>query len=266
MNNFKDFTLKTHQTTNNQSENGKFPDFIIVGGQRCGTTSLYKNLILNLDVTPATKKEIHFFDNNYHKGLGWYKNQFIESLCTGEATPYYIFHPHSLRRIANDLPNVKIIVILRNPVDRAYSHYQMVVRNKHETLSFEEAINEEITRLNGELDKMINDENYYSFSHQHFSYLARGIYISQLKNVFRYFKKNQILVVSSENFFNNPFNTIKHVSKFLGISYNYKFPIKIYNKGNNKPMKENTRKKLEKYYSSYNKKLYEYLGENFDWE
>ena len=132
----KDFTLTSQQTTKNESKNGKFPDFIIVGGQRCGTTSVYNNLISNPDVTPATKKEIHFFSDNYHKGLTWYQNQFKKSLCTGEATPYYIFHPHSLRRISNDIPNVRIIILLRNPVDRAYSHYWLEVRLKNEHLSF----------------------------------------------------------------------------------------------------------------------------------
>jgi len=262
---FKEPTLKSSQTTINESENGKFPDFIIVGGQRCGTTTLYNNLISNSDVTAATQKEIHFFDNHYHEGLTWYKNQFKKSLCTGESTPYYIFHPHSLRRISNDIPNVKIIILLRNPVDRAYSHYWFESREKNEHLSFEDAINEEPARLKGELDKMINDENYYSFAHQHFSYLTRGIYISQLKNVFRYFKKNQILIISSENFFKNPSNTLKQVSNFLEISDNYKFPIKVYNKSNNITMNENTRNKLEKYFVKYNKELYNFLGNDFDW-
>jgi len=261
----KGSTLKSQQTSKNESENGKFPDFIIVGGQRCGTTSLYNNLISNPDVTPATQKEIHFFDNNYHKGLSWYKDKFKESLCTGEATPYYIFHPHSLRRISNDIPNVKIIILLRNPVERAYSHYWLAVRHKNEHLSFEDAINEEDVRLKDEFDKMINDESYYSFVHQRFSYLSRGKYIFQLKNVFKYFKKNQIHIVGSENFFNEPSNTLKQISKFLEISDNYKFPIKVYNKGNNPPMNKDIQKKLEKYFANFNEELYSFLEKDFGW-
>jgi len=265
MTHFKNFALKSQQTTKNESKNGKFPNFIIVGGQRCGTASLYNYLISNLDVTPAVKREIHFFDKSYGRGLTWYKTQFKNSLCIGESTPYYMFHPHSLRRISNDIPDVKIIILLRNPVDRAYSHYGLEIRMKKEHLSFEDAIYEEPDRLKGELDKMINNDKYYSFSHQQFSYLLRGIYISQMKNVFRYFKKNKILVICSEDFFKDPHKTLKQVSKFLKISDDYQFPFKVYNKGNNSPMNENTRERLSKYFKNYNKELYSFLGKDFGW-
>src|SRR5438552_2173012 len=97
------------------------PQFIIIGAQRCGTTSLYNYLIKHADVMPAATKEIHFFDLNYRKGIDWYYSQFPDHYhgrITGEASPYYLFHPHVAGRIKAALPGVKLIVLLRNPTDR----------------------------------------------------------------------------------------------------------------------------------------------------
>ena len=101
-----------------------FPDFIIIGAQMCGTTSLYDYLAKHPNVLLSYVKEIHFFDHSYNKGLLWYRSFFPLRIIkgkrmTGEASPYYIFHSHSAKRIAKTLPSVKLIVMLRNPVDRS---------------------------------------------------------------------------------------------------------------------------------------------------
>ena len=93
---------------------------------------------------------------------------------TGEATPYYLFHPHAAGRLAELIPHAKLIVLLRDPVTRALSHYQHNLAMRCESLSFEEAIQAEPERLAGELEKMMNDPAYYSYNHQQYSYLARG--------------------------------------------------------------------------------------------
>jgi len=130
------------------------PDFIIIGVQRGGTTSLYKYMTKHPKIIPALKKEIHFFDNKFGKGLSWYESQFMqnpffcllkrkrksEDTITGEASPYYIYHPHVPKRISKILPNVKLIAILRNPIERAFSHYNHEVRLGAEKLSFEDAL------------------------------------------------------------------------------------------------------------------------------
>src|SRR5215471_396843 len=139
------------------------PDFLIIGGQRCGTASLYYYLTEQHGIISAATKEVHFFDDFYTRGLDWYRAQFatvtykyyIESVLrhpfiTGEASPYYIFHPHAPRRIAQVLPHVKIIALLRNPIDRAYSQHWLEVKGKYETLPFEEAIKREPERIAGE--------------------------------------------------------------------------------------------------------------------
>src|SRR5437588_2037479 len=159
---------QTYRTMTNQVR--LLPDFLIIGGQRCGTTSLYYYLINYPGISPACTKEVHFFDVNFEKGPGWYRAQFPtvigksyakyarkHSLITGEASPYYLFHPHAPRRISALIPKVKLIALLRNPVDRAFSQHWLEVQSGYETLSFKEAIESEQERLAGEWEKMLED-------------------------------------------------------------------------------------------------------------
>ena len=112
-----------------------------------------------------------------------------KKFLTGEATPTYLHHPLTAKRISELLPNIKLIILLRNPIDRAYSHYQMEKRLGYEELTFEEAINFETSRLEGESEKMFKDPNYYSYERQIYSYLTSGIYVDQLKLWMNYFSK-----------------------------------------------------------------------------
>lgn len=253
------------------------PDFIIIGAQRCGTTSLYNTLANHPFIAPALKKEIHFFDVNFRKGLVWYKAHFPlygrkyltqvrkQNVLTGEASPYYIFHPHVPKRIAELLPQVKLIALLRNPVDRAYSHYHHEVRKGFESLSFEDAIEREQERLRIETVKMLEDENYYSFNHRHYSYLSRGIYVDQLRVWMRFFSREQILILKSEDFYEHPPSVIKRIVEFLRLPYwnfsvNGQYSYQPYSK-----MDITIRKRLIDYFDPYNQELYEYLSINLGW-
>ncbi len=180
------------------------PDMIIIGAMKCGTTSLFRYLAEHPDFFPPMTKEIHFFDSKYDQGLDWYRRRFPTKIkrltcrlrgrriITGEASPYYMFHPHAMRRIASILPTVKLIVLLRNPVDRAYSHYHYEVKHGREQLTFEEAIDAEPGRLAGELDKMLQDEGYFSVHYGRHAYLRRGIYVEQLKACRALFRKRAV--------------------------------------------------------------------------
>lgn len=201
----------THPIRMRTSSIRTLPDFIIIGGMKCATTALYFYLAKHPKVIPAVRKEVHFFDSHYSKGLDWYRGHFpfyrnyipivssSKEFITGEASPNYMIYPHAPKRIAETLPKAKLIVVLRNPVDRAYSHYKHQVRVGKETLSFEEAIDREDERIEGELEKMIEDETYVSLKYSLFSYLHRGIYVDQLKAWFNYFKREQILILETEN-------------------------------------------------------------------
>src|SRR5947209_12357751 len=153
------------------------PDFLIIGGERCGTSSLYYYLTEQPSIISASTKETHFFDENFAKGIDWYRAQFPfvlqkqytkkvlkQDFLTGEGTPYYMLYPHAPRRTFELVPQVKLIALLRNPVDRAYSKYWIEKMGEFDTWSFEDAIKGEQERIAGELEKMLNDVNYYSYS------------------------------------------------------------------------------------------------------
>ena len=183
---------------------GNKPDFIIIGAQKGGTSSLFNYLSQHSQIQLPSVKEIHFFDYNYGKGIEWYRKQFpgkfIRLKITGEASPYYLFHPLVPQRVFSCCPNAKFIVLLRNPVDRAYSHFMMEKKRGDEPLTFEEAINIEPQIINNEENKIINNPEYRSISHQRSSYLARGMYYSQIKRWLNYFPKKQFLFIKSESF------------------------------------------------------------------
>jgi len=249
------------------------PKFLIIGTQRAGTTSLYQYLIQHQEILPSKIKETHFFSNNFHKGLSWYESQFSfpqdspvnhQNSITGEATPYYIFHPLSPKRIAKIIPDVKIIILLRNPVDRAYSHYNHIVKLGHENLSFEDAIKIESERLEGEEKKIL--EGNYSFNHQHFSYISRSRYVDQLRVWLKLFPKNHIMIIKSEEFFDKPENILSKVFSFLKLSnMNFK-KFEKFNEGEYKPIDSTTKEKLINYFKPYNEQLYNLLGKNFHWD
>jgi hypothetical protein len=187
-------------------------------------------------------------------------------LITGEATPYYIYHPHVPHRIAKRLPNAKIIMMLRSPVDRAYSHFLHNRKLNVEPLSFEEAIEKEAERLEGELENMMNDHNYYSYKHQMYSYLDRGLYIGQVKNWMKRFSKDQVLIIKSEEFFQNPSCIFRKTLDFLNLPRFELREYRKYNASDSTPMCPHTREYLVDYFSPSNQALYEYLNMDLDWD
>jgi hypothetical protein len=254
---------------------GTLPNFIVVGTQKGGTTELYDQLALHPNIAPAFAKEVHYFDANFDKGVDWYTAFFPRALepyknnppecITGEASPCYIFHPDVARRVWATVPRVKIILMLRNPVDRAYSHYHHEVRLGYETLPFETAIDREHERLAGEKEKMLEDEHYYSDNYMHYSYLTRGVYVDQVKPWYELFPKEQILLLKSEEFFADTSATMSRVHEFLGVpdvetvkpTRHKSFP---YPK-----MDQSVRRRLIEYFKPFNQQLYDYLDRDFSW-
>ena len=202
------------------------PDFVIIGTQRGGTTSLYEYLIAHPRVAPAAEKETHYLDRRYANGEEWYRSQFAAArrdrpwrrrMVTGEATPYYLFHPHAPRRLAELVPGAKLIAVLRHPVDRALSHHRHEVRMGHEPLPFERAVAVEDERLAGEAERMLADETYRSHALEHHSYLARGRYAEQLAAWLARYPRERMLILRSEDLFARPGETYRRVLEFLGL-------------------------------------------------
>ena len=255
------------------------PDYLIIGAQRAGTTSLYKYLIQHPGVGAAfLGKGAHFFDTSYSGDLDSYRAHFPTraqkwyvkvrhgmELVTGEASPYYLAHPHVPFRIAQALPDVKLIVLLRDPVERAYSHYQHELARGFETLSFEEAIEAEPRRLQGELERMRADPAYNSFSYQHHTYLTRGRYAEQLETWYSLFPRRQILVLASEDFFADPDRVYGRVLEFLGLPPESLARYETFNPRRYEDMDEETRRRLVEYFAEPNQRLYELEGVDFGW-
>jgi hypothetical protein len=254
------------------------PSFIVVGGQRCGTNSLYEYIAAHPLVGRALPlPEVHFFDVSFHRGVGWYRGHFpvkyrpswrkgsAGQRITGESSPYYMFHPLAIQRIAECLPKVKLIVLLRNPVDRAYSHFNHERARGHEPYSFQEAIAREKDRLQGEEEKILADHSYRSFNHQHFSYLSRGVYVDQLERILAYHSGERILVLSSEELFTEPRQTHLRTLEFLGLPV---LPLARYpqlNPGTYTGLNPTLRRRLSEHFGEENERLYRLLGRDLGW-
>lgn len=253
---------------------GCLPDFVIVGTQKGGTTELYEQLIRHPQVKSAFAKEVHFFDANYEKGMDWYRAFFPRQpdlpapgrYITGEASPCYLFHPNAARRARLSVPQAKIVMLLRDPVSRAYSHYHHEVRLGHETFSFEEAIAREPERLAGEKERMLADEHYYSERYMHYSYLARGVYVDQVKSWCEHYPGSQLLVLQSEDFFAQMDRVMRQVYAFLDIAYMPPAKLKKHKTFPYRKMDEGMRQYLREYFAPYNRQLCDYLGREFAWE
>jgi len=255
------------------------PDFLIIGAQKCGTTALYDMLVKHPQILESSRKEVHFFDRNFVKGLYWYRRHFPtrwELWCikqryrkpavTGEATPIYLFHPLAAERVHLKLPNIKLICILRDPVDRAYSHYQHEVRFGMESLSFEEALNQEAERLEGEEIKVRKDPYYRPFRLAHYSYQARGFYLQQLQQWWKWFGKEQILVLFNEDLRRDYLSLLNRVFQFIGVDQVLQWEKRSSNEGEYKEMPGHLRKRLAGLYQPANQLLSQTLGMSVPWD
>jgi hypothetical protein len=256
-------------------ETGALPDFVIIGERKCGTTFLYHLLTQHPLVEPCAKKELHFFDALFDEGIGWYRRCFpaprLEDgrrTITGEATPY-MSHRLAPERMAKVVPEARLIALLRNPVERTYSDYQQVVRKGRETRIFEEAIGAaEKARSSGRGGRSPELEDRAGLDRH--GYFSRSIYVDKLLRWSEFFPREQMLVLKSEDFFENPHQTLKSVLEFLGLPEWEPEASEIIPRKRNKGSYEEemdpaTRRRLEEYFEPHNRRLYGYLGVDLGW-
>lgn len=254
------------------------PDFLILSAGRCGSTSLFAILGAHPQVLEPSHKELHFFDRNYERGLDFYRRLFPlaahrralerrlgRPVVTGEATTYYLLHPAVPERAAAAVPDAKLIVILRNPVDRAYSHYQLSVRNGDEPLSFEAALAAEESRLAGAEERLAADPSYDSPAHRTNSYVARGLYLEQLERWEACFPAEQFLLLRSEDFFGDPTGVVGKVTAFLGLEPHPGPLPPPRNQADYEEMRPDARRWLQERFDEPNRRLAEHLGADFRW-
>jgi hypothetical protein len=258
---------------------GALPDFVVIGGKKCGTTFLYQLLGQHPLVQPAASKELHFFDALFDEGAEWYRQCFPaprwedgRRTITGEASPY-MAHRYAPERMAQVVPQARLIALLRNPVERAYSDYQMVARKDREHKTFEEAIGLEEPAEAGKArpnEGETSEDEDHAVLDEDSEYLSRGVYIDQLLRWAEFFPREQLLVLKSEDFFESPNETLKLVLDFLDLPEwepeSEELMASKRNEGRyEREMDPVTRRRLEAYFEPHNRRLYEFLGKDFGW-
>lgn len=250
------------------------PDFLIIGAQKCGTTFLYNNLVLHTDVAQALTKEVHYFDTHFERGERWYRAHFARKtellrgdrrVLTGESSPYYIFHPCVARRAAACVPGARLIALLRDPVERAYSHYHHNVRQGHEKLSFEEALEAEAARTVGERERLLQRDETRSEPLLRYTYQARGLYADQIEEWMRYFPREQLIVLESERLVHESGSVLEEAQRFLGLTPQPEKSPGRHNAGEYGPMEPSIRDRLTNYFRPHNERLFAFLGRRFSW-
>jgi hypothetical protein len=246
------------------------PSFLIIGAQKAGTTSLHAYLSQHTEVSSPVTKELHFFDHQFARGTGWYRAHFPRSrsdtVITGESTPYYLFHPLAPARAAEVLPGCKLIVVLRNPIDRAYSHHNYACGLGFEELGFEQALAAEAKRLEGEEELLLADPNYRSWAHQHYSYLSRGRYAGQLERWLELFAPERLLVLSAEDLFAEPLRVVSETQRFLGLELEAPADMEAKNARSYAPIPAAARAELSAAFEPHNQRLYRLVGRDFGWD
>lgn len=255
------------------------PGFLICGAQRCGTTSMYRTLSQHPGVLKAVlHKGVHYFDNHYDRGFGWYKAHFPLELTarrlaqqigyrplTFESSPYYMFHPLAAERIDKDLPGVKLLVLLRDPVERAYSAHAHELARGYETEPFERAVELEESRLEGMTERLVSDPSYQSHSHQHHGYVSRGQYVDHLVRLESIVGRDRLYVVDSGDFFTDPEPAFAGVLDFLGLPAESGIRFERHNARPRSPLSAELRERLDAHFQPYDEKLAAWWGRTPSW-
>ena len=249
------------------------PDFIIIGAQKAGTTSLYAYLSAHPQVRPGLFKEAHFFDLRFDLGERWYRSVFPlrarlnrAHAITGEASPYYLFHPLAAERAASVVPHARLIVLLRDPVERAWSHYRHEVAAGHEQLSFLAALEAESRRLAGAEEAVRTGTSpELAENHRRFGYVARGRYADQLERWFSVFGRDQVLVLRAEDLFGDPAETWRRTQEFLGLRHALHEDFAAHNAQPSVNFPAGARELLDEAFRKPNEDLAALLGPEFTW-
>ena len=253
------------------------PDFLILGAQKGGTTALYAYLREHPAIVGPPWKEVSFFDRHFWRGESWYRGHFPNQLylrrmrgrvgvapVVGEASPSYLFHPLAPERVAQLVPTAQLIVLVRNPIDRALSHFHHEVALGREPLAFEQALAQEEGRMAGEVERL-RDPRYFSHAWWNYTYVSRGRYAEQLERWLEHFPREQLLVVPSEDLLDRPNEAYAQVLEFLGApSHELSSYPRIFTRDYSE-MAPETRATLRDVFAEPNRRLYELLGRDLGW-
>jgi hypothetical protein len=265
------------------------PDFLLIGTKRGGTTSLYYDLLTVPQIVtlfPSARylpkanetKGMHFFDSNYHRGLRWYRSylptersreraqrRIGRPVIVGEASPYYLFHPLAAERAHAAVPEAKLLLLLRDPVQRTYSHWKERRRSNAEPLDFDAALAAEESRLAGEEQKLIDDPRYYSYAHEQQSYVAQSRYVRALRRWADLYGMDRIHVVASEEYYADQSGTVARVARFLGVDGSSVAAGARMNAAPGEKLSPELRARLSAMFADDNARLEEMIGRSLPW-
>jgi hypothetical protein len=246
-------------------ESRALPDAVILGAQKSGTSSLHHYLVQHPGVIAPLRKEVHYFDVNHGRGEAWYRAHFGRTGQPGlnlDSSPYYLFHPAVPQRLRALLPEARLIVLLRDPVRRAYSHYWHERDKGRERLDFAAALAAEPARLGDSEAALATGRLQRSAAHQHFSYLARGRYAEQLERWFAVFPRGQILVLRFEDLAREPLAVLNRALAFLDLPPAESVSLEARNTRRYPPLEEATAVRLREYFAPHERRLAALLGES----
>ena len=242
------------------------PDFIIAGASKCGTSSIYHYLSRHPQILLPHKKEIDFYWQHYERGIDWYLAHFPtisdrSDFLTGEATPNYLRFPQVAQRIKDTFPQTKIILLLRNPVDRAISWHYHKLNSGLTNVDLSTAIAMEIERLATVSEAEITNTGYYNPDN-----IMSSLYYYKIKPWIETLGREQFLILKSEDFYLNPIDNMERVFEFLGLpGCTLKHYPKV-NAGSYSDVDPQIKQTLSDYFAPYNRQLEEYLGIEFGWD
>jgi Sulfotransferase domain len=247
------------------------PSFVIVGAQRSGTTTLYRVLSEHPSIVrPTVSKGIGYFDLQHHRGMRWYRAHFPLSLTARlksggdaqafESSGYYLFHPLAASRIARDLPDTKVVVVVREPVERAYSAHRHELARGFETEPFEKALELEGQRTYGEAERLAADPWYQSLEHRHHAYLARSRYSEQIERFIDEVGAQRVYIVDADRFFETPLEEFDRLREWLGLAPWEPASVEKWNARPGDPMAPELRARLEGYFEPYDEQLARQMG------
>lgn len=265
------------------------PEFLIIGAKRGGSTSLYFELLSHPQVVPlfprpdhlpktTATKGIHYFDQNYERGDRWYRSHLPSRLAraaqernlggpviTGEASPYYLFHPAAAERAGRLLPEARIIAVLRDPVERTYSHWKERRRSNAEPLDFAAALAAEDERVGDVEERLRREPAFHSYAHEQQSYARQSEYDTALQRWYDHFPRAQILVLAAENYYADPNGALARVQRHLGLPVRELAAGSVRNAAAGAEMDPATRLRLAARFEQHNRRLEELTGVSFNW-
>jgi hypothetical protein len=254
------------------------PNLLVPGFPRCGSTSLYRYLIQHPLIERSLWKEIHYYDKeeNFRRGSNWYRAHFatrfrLDALerqhghkaYTLDATPDYLYRATRLATLASHMPDAKILILIRNPIDRAFSNFQNKLRKTATTATFEELVTSEIEFLEKNFDRnQLGLEEKTGLT----SFLRRGIYIAQIERLHRYYPREQTMVIRSEDLFEDTQGSYDEILRFLELP---RFQLRKTKARNvlrySEDIRRETREQLAKFFTPFNDELSRYLGRDLLW-